>query len=313
MDLRLLHHFIVIADMGRVSAASRQLHVSQPTLSQQLRQLERQIRSPLFVRGPRGMELTDAGKAFLEPARLALRAADDAIEAARSASSTFVGELRVGILHNGVAELTAPIIRTFRAAYPNIDLMVTPVLLTELETGLLDQRVDVALQYLPICSPQLHADPLYDEPRVLLMSDHHRFSGASGVTSADFLASPTVQTSSRIPAHWSNFWSFAELRAGAPLDHRREFDNVHAAIMFISVSDDVSIPVPVSISRFASFSGLRYVPVTDASACTAAVVSRAVDRRPATRAFRRVAIDTANRLRFLVEQATAPDAGTTQP
>jgi LysR substrate binding domain len=167
----------------------------------------------------------------------------------------------------------------------------------------------VALQYLPIGSPHLHADPLYGEPRVLLMSDHHRFCGAPGVTSADYLASPTVQPLSYTPAHWSNFWSFAELREGAPLDYRREFDNVHAAIMFISVTDDVSIPVPASISRFVAFGGVRYVPVTDAPACTAAVVSRVTDRRPVVRAFRRIAVDTAHRLRFLVAQATAPGAG----
>ncbi|MEV4511558.1 LysR family transcriptional regulator [Dactylosporangium sp. NPDC049525] len=309
VDLRLLHRFIVIAEQGSVSEASRQLRVSQPMLSQQLRQLERQVGSALFERGSRGMELTEAGRALLGPARLALRAADAAIDAARQAAAAVVGELRVGLLHGGVAELTTPIIRTFRASYPKVELSVTPVLVTELESGLLERQVDVALQYLPIGSPQLHADPLFDEPRVLLMSEHHRFSGILGVTSAEFVASPTVQTLHQAPAHWSSFWSFAELRDGAPLDCRREFDDVHAAMMFVSVSDDVSIPVPVSISRFVAFSGLRSVPLTDASACTAAVVYRADDHRPSVEAFRRVAIDTASRLRFLVAQATAPGAG----
>src|SRR5437870_7508934 len=87
MELRHLRYFVAVAEEGSLTvAAERRLHTSQPSLSRQIRDLEYEIGAQLLTRGPRGVELTAAGRAFLDHARLALAQADAASEAARRAA-----------------------------------------------------------------------------------------------------------------------------------------------------------------------------------------------------------------------------------
>src|ERR1700742_4819885 len=87
MELRHLRYFIAVAEEGSLTvAAKRRLHTAQPSLSRQIRDLEFEIGAPLMRRSVHGIELTDAGKAFLEPARMALAQVDAAVEAARRAA-----------------------------------------------------------------------------------------------------------------------------------------------------------------------------------------------------------------------------------
>src|SRR6202041_361117 len=87
MELRHLRYFIAVAEAGSLTeAAERKLHTAQPSLSRQIRDLEHEVGVPLLTRNPRGTELTSAGKAFLDHARLALLQVDAACEAARRAA-----------------------------------------------------------------------------------------------------------------------------------------------------------------------------------------------------------------------------------
>ena len=87
MELRHLRYFIAVAETGSLTeAAQRRLHTSQPSLSRQIRDLENEVGVDLLNRSVRGVELTDAGKAFLHHARLALMQVDATIEAARKAA-----------------------------------------------------------------------------------------------------------------------------------------------------------------------------------------------------------------------------------
>ena len=87
MELRHLRYFVAVAEEGSPTvAAERRLHTSQPSLSRQIRDLEYEVGAELMTRGVRGIELTAAGRAFLDHARLAFGQVDAAIEAARSAA-----------------------------------------------------------------------------------------------------------------------------------------------------------------------------------------------------------------------------------
>src|SRR5258707_7113727 len=99
MELRHLRYFMAVAETGSLTAAAeRRLHTSQPSLSRQIRDLEDQVGVELLSRGARGVELTAAGRAFIDHARLALTQVDAAVEAARRAGQPAKRRFALGFL-----------------------------------------------------------------------------------------------------------------------------------------------------------------------------------------------------------------------
>src|SRR5260370_29137978 len=108
MNLRQLEYFVAIADEGSFTRAAEQLLVAQPSLSQQIKSLERELGGPLLERLPTGVRLTAAGKAFLPDARAAVTHAERARRNARSALGLEAGELEVATLTSGAFCLPPP-------------------------------------------------------------------------------------------------------------------------------------------------------------------------------------------------------------
>src|SRR5258706_2586881 len=99
MELRHLRYFVAVAEEGSLTlAAEKRLHTAQPSLSRQIRDLEYEVGVPLMSRSVHGIELTDAGKVFLDHARLALTQAEAAVEAARRAGQPAKPTFAIGIL-----------------------------------------------------------------------------------------------------------------------------------------------------------------------------------------------------------------------
>src|ERR1700761_9468963 len=96
MELRHLRYFVAVAEQENVSRAALKLHVSQPGISRQIRDLEEEIGFKLFERSAKSLKLTNAGKIFLAEARAVLQRVDDAVKTARAAANTIGGELHVG-------------------------------------------------------------------------------------------------------------------------------------------------------------------------------------------------------------------------
>src|SRR5260370_3358779 len=108
VGLHHLRYFVAVAEEGNVSRAADRLHIAQPSLSAQIRYLERTIGTPLFMRHPRGVELTRAVALFLADARKSIQAADAAIPAARTASRDEPGTLHVASNATTQSNSTAP-------------------------------------------------------------------------------------------------------------------------------------------------------------------------------------------------------------
>ena len=125
MELRHLRYFIAVAEEGSLTlAAERRLHTAQPSLSRQIRDLELEVGAQLLIRGPRGIELTPAGRAFLDHARLALSQVEVAGEAARRAAQIAKASFALGFLTGHEMTWLPEALRILRDDQPNIEVIV---------------------------------------------------------------------------------------------------------------------------------------------------------------------------------------------
>jgi len=145
MELRHLRYFLAIAEELNFTRAAEKLHIAQPALSRQIRDLEHEIGTRLFERGGTKTALTPAGQAFVEGARNTLAAAAAAVSAARDASAASLGTFRVGYMHPHFDELIPQAIADFRLRYPKIK--VVPLELNPLRQAeaLVNDEIDLGL------------------------------------------------------------------------------------------------------------------------------------------------------------------------
>ncbi|MFJ1709827.1 LysR substrate-binding domain-containing protein [Kitasatospora sp. NPDC088346] len=137
MSLRQFEYFVAVAEEGSLSRAAARLSVAQPSLSQQLRTLERRVGGPLFERLPRGMQLTPAGRAFLPQALATLRDAERAYRSARAATSGESAELEIATVSSIAAGILPKVIRAWHDRHPGC-----PIRLDEFShRDLLEQQV----------------------------------------------------------------------------------------------------------------------------------------------------------------------------
>jgi len=154
MELRHLRYFMAVVETGSLTAAAeRRLHTSQPSLSRQIRELEDQVGVELLSRGARGVELTAAGRAFIDHARLALIQVDAAVEAARRAAQPAKRKFALGFLTGMEMTWLPEAMRILRGELPTVDVTVSSDYSPDLAEGLERGRLDLAF---------LRADPEFD-------------------------------------------------------------------------------------------------------------------------------------------------------
>lgn len=124
MEFRLLRSFLAVAETGHVGRAALKLHISQPPLTRHIQQLETELGVTLFLRTPRGMELTDAGALFVDEARNLLTLAEQARERALRADRGEVGRIDIGIFGSAIFDAIPKILMAFRRAYPAVNIVL---------------------------------------------------------------------------------------------------------------------------------------------------------------------------------------------
>ena len=149
MELRHLRYFVVVAEEQNVTRAAERLHLSQPPLSRQIRDLEDELGVELFRRTAKSLALTDAGKAFLGEARAVLLRADQAIDAARAAAKNCQGKLRVGYAPSLTTKFLPLALRAFEAAYPGVQVALHDLSTEESRARLAARKLDLALTIQP--------------------------------------------------------------------------------------------------------------------------------------------------------------------
>ena len=149
MELRHFRYFVAVAEAENVSRAALKLHVSQPGLSRQIRDLEDEIGFQLFERSAKSLKLTDAGKTFLTEAKSVLQHADDAVKKARAVSGGTNGEINVGYAPSLTVQILPTALRKFQEKFPNARVALHDVSTEEMLAQLGEKKLQVALTVRP--------------------------------------------------------------------------------------------------------------------------------------------------------------------
>src|SRR5215472_832101 len=178
VELRHLRYFVAVAEMENVSrAATQKLHVAQPSLSRQIRDLEDEVGVPLLERTAKSVRLTDAGRTFLEEARAILKHADDAVLKARSIAGR--QELRVGDWSLGTARIMPALLRAYQQAMPNVHIKLHDWTVDQNIAGVRDGRLQLAILVPPLKAnglAELRFEELKTARACLAVSSNHPFA-----------------------------------------------------------------------------------------------------------------------------------------
>src|SRR5471030_2069507 len=161
MLLRHIRYLIAVAEHGNFTRAAEALHVSQPTLSLQIRQLEERLGAQLLDRSGRVVRVTDAGAAYVEHARRALRELEAGARAIDDVHGMARGALRLATTPTFTAYLTGPLLAAYHARHPGIALHLREMPLDLIEAALADDEVDLAIAFSEVRSAELECQPLF--------------------------------------------------------------------------------------------------------------------------------------------------------
>src|SRR5260370_19544438 len=183
MDLepRLLRYFLAVAQELHFGRAAARLYISQPSLSNQIRNLERILGTDLFVRNSRQVALTPAGRALLEEAPLALGALERAAESARLAGAGIAGTVRLGYAPMAGYEILGAILTAAEHDSPNVTVIASELYSAEIPGRVLAGELDIGLALFPEPMRGIHSEPLRREPHALLLGSHHSLAGVDPV------------------------------------------------------------------------------------------------------------------------------------
>lgn len=172
VELRHLRYFVAVAEEAGFGRAAGRLHLTQQSLSQQIKALERALGTRLFDRDTRGTRLTDTGRAFLPEARAVLSRADAAVAVAQRAARGEIGRLDLAFLASTANYMVPPVVRAVRDKLPDLELAIHDVQIDELVAGLRDGRFHAAFTRPPL-AVGLRTQTLAREPVCAVLPDTH--------------------------------------------------------------------------------------------------------------------------------------------
>jgi len=200
MELRHLRYFIAVAEEGSLTlAAEKRLRTAQPSLSRQIRALEHEVGAQLITRSVRGIELTAAGRAFLDHARLAVTQAEAGKEAARRAAQPAKPTFALGFLSGTEMDLLPKAMRILRDELPNIEVKLSSDYSPRLADALMKGRLDAAFM-----RPESHpGDLVYrrvrSEPLIVVFPKDHRFAARKTIRLRSIKGEPFIKPSKTAP------------------------------------------------------------------------------------------------------------------
>ncbi len=192
MELRHLKYFIAVAEELNIGRAAVRLHISQPPLTRQIQQLEEELGVQLFLRTPRGVELTQAGTLFLEDARNIRALAERAIERTRRAGAGKLGRLDIGIFGTGILGIIPELLQKFRDAYPDVQVVLHTMTKDEQIEALRQKRIVIGFNRIIAPLPDIQSELILREQLFLACRENHPLAAQFAVRLSSLIGHPLV-------------------------------------------------------------------------------------------------------------------------
>jgi LysR family hca operon transcriptional activator len=241
MELRHLRYFVAVAEAGSLTiAAERRLHTAQPSLSRQMRDLEYEVGTPLMMRSARGIELTVAGRAFLEHARLALAQTEAAVEAARRAVQPAKPAFALGFLTGAEMDWLPEAMSILRDELPNIEVTVSsdhsPLLADALTRG----KLDLAFLRPEPYMHDLQYKVVTKEPLILVLPSDHRLASRKEIAIQEIAKETFIGISKAAPTLREIIYDFLK-RSRVDVEARNEADHLGMAMSLVASTRGVAL------------------------------------------------------------------------
>jgi DNA-binding transcriptional LysR family regulator len=260
-DVRQMRYFVAVAQTLNFRRAAERLNVAQPAISRALRQLEDELGTPLMLRSNRRVELTEAGKVFLEGCRRSLASIDKTLEDTRRAREGEIGHLSIGYTDFAISGALPAIMQRFRGAHPDITVdlahMVTITQLQALARG----EIQVGFMTGPLAEPGLDRLTVQDERLVVVMAETNPLAELPAVPLARLAGEPFVIGQ---PAHWRHYLAhMTAVCQSAGFAPRIVQEAYNSEGIFGMIASNMGVTLYVECARNYFRKGLAIRPVAD--------------------------------------------------
>jgi DNA-binding transcriptional LysR family regulator len=284
IEFRHVRAFVAVAEELHFTRAAERLHVAQPALSQQIKQLESAVGATLLVRGPGGTALSDAGRAFLAEARRTLAQAEAAVTAARRAHRGEIGRLRVGYTPTASSQAFLPVLAAYQRGHPQVELSLRELPIGDpsdlLRSNVVDLAfaarigpfgnrdavavTDVALAEIALAEialAEIAVAEIADDPFVVAVPADHRLAGRGETKLADLADEPFAMQSRDQCAEYHDALHSACLRAG--FSPRRTHTTTEVSAQLALVAAGLAVALVPASTRVLRAADVRYLGVAD--------------------------------------------------
>ncbi|MGA7805457.1 LysR family transcriptional regulator [Bradyrhizobium sp.] len=283
MELRHLRYFVAVAEEGSLTvAAGKRLHTAQPSLSRQIRDLEYEVGVPLLTRSVHGVELTAAGRAFLDHARLALTQAEAAAEAARRAAQPAKQVFAVGFTTGQEVDWLPRATSLLRGELANIEIRVSSDHSATLANELVQGKLDIAFLRAERI-PDIEIRVIAKEPLLVILPSDHRLAHRKTVDVKDFVGETYIGVS-KVPRVLRGIIADYFTRRKLEIVPSFEIDNYAMAISLVASTRGVAL-LPASARHFLPWSVVSRPLKGEAPTVDVAVGYHKANTSPILRSF----------------------------
>lgn len=288
MELRHLRYFVTLAEELHFGRAAERLHIAQPPLSQQIRQLETELGFQLFHRTKRTVQLTPSGQVFLAQVQGIFRQLEQAIQIGRQTSRGEMGQLVIGFVSSAAYNVLPTILRTFRTRVPGVSLELHELTTNEQSQWLREGRIDVGFLRPPVEEDLFNFEIIFEEALVVALPEAHRLTNQSSVSLRSLSNDPFILFPRTLaPGLYDQIITLCQQADFSPIV-AQEAIQMQTIVSLVAAEMGVAI-VPQSLQHLQR-TGVVYKPIQQSTTLVAiAMIWRQNDTSPTVQRFLEVA------------------------
>ncbi|WP_404301313.1 LysR substrate-binding domain-containing protein [Alicycliphilus denitrificans] len=241
MDLRDMRLFLAVAEEGHIGRAAARLHLSQPPLTRHIQALEEKLGVPLFIRTPKGMQLTEAGHTLLQEVPNLLALAHQAAERTRLAGQGLIGRLDVGLFGSGVLDVIPRMLARFHQARPNVKIVLHNLTKDAQILALRERRITVGFNRLVPQESDICTETVLREPLTVAIAESHPLSVLPSLRLQDLGDVPLILYPNVPLRGLAQEITDAFHAEGVPLRVEQEVEDVVTAVALVSAGFGAAI------------------------------------------------------------------------